>query len=77
MASFVAEDDDPPHDFEYLSHWYYRLQEIQKFEFEQASVGITSIPNFMKIRSAILELLCVRMYSSKYHRKMTSSIIIV
>jgi hypothetical protein len=45
----------PPHDFEHPSRSYHQLQEIGKYESGQASNGITCIPNFVRIRTAVLE----------------------
>jgi hypothetical protein len=36
----------------------YGLQETKTFEFKEASSGIMSVPNFRKIRSTVIELLC-------------------
>jgi hypothetical protein len=47
----------PPHDFKHPSRWNFRLKEIKMYEFGTVSDGITSTPNFMKIRPAILQLL--------------------
>jgi hypothetical protein len=35
---------------------YYRLQEIKKYEFGVATNGILPMPDFIKIRPAVLEL---------------------
>jgi hypothetical protein len=44
----------PPHDFKQPSCWYYRLQEIKQYDFGVITNGITSIPNFINFRPAIL-----------------------
>jgi hypothetical protein len=49
--------DLPPHRFEHPRRWCCHLQGIKKYNFRVASNGITSILNFMKIRSAVLTLL--------------------
>jgi hypothetical protein len=46
----------PPHKFVHQPCWYYRLQEIEKYDFRVDSNGITSIPNFIQICPAVLEL---------------------
>jgi hypothetical protein len=50
----------PPHQSEHPSNWYYRVQEIKKYEFGLASNGIIFMPNLIKIRSAV-PVLYVRM----------------
>jgi hypothetical protein len=47
----------PPHNFEHSSRWLHQLSEIKKYEFGVVCPGMTSIPNFMKIRPAVLQLL--------------------
>jgi hypothetical protein len=47
----------PPHDFEYSSHWYYRVSETKKCELGVVTCGTTSIPSFMKSLTAIIFLL--------------------
>jgi hypothetical protein len=44
----------PPHKFVCLPCWYYRLYEIEKYNFRVVPSGITSIPNFMQVYSPIL-----------------------
>jgi hypothetical protein len=44
----------PLHDFKRPTQWYCRIKEIKKYGLGAVSNGITSIPNFMKIRPAIL-----------------------
>jgi hypothetical protein len=46
----------PPRKFVLSPCWYYRLQEIEKYDFSVVPNGITSIPNLIQIRSAVLKL---------------------
>jgi hypothetical protein len=46
----------PPHKFVCLPCWYYQLLEIEKYNFRVHLKVITSIPNFIQIRPAVLEL---------------------
>jgi hypothetical protein len=46
----------PPHKFVRPPCWYYGLYEIAKNGFRTVSIGITSVPNFIQIRLAVLEL---------------------
>jgi hypothetical protein len=67
----------PPHKFVRPLYWYYRLEEIRNYEFCIVFSGIISVPNFMKIRQAFLEVgICgqvdydkpyVRVYSFHAH----------
>jgi hypothetical protein len=47
----------PPHDFKQQPRWYYRVQKRIKYDIGVVTCGITSIPNFMNFRPAILWLL--------------------
>jgi hypothetical protein len=46
----------PPHVFVLSPCWYYRLHEIKKYDFRVDPDGIMSIPNFIQICPAVLEL---------------------
>jgi hypothetical protein len=46
----------PPHKFVRPPCWYYRLKGIIKYDFRVGPNGITSIPNTIQIRPAVLEL---------------------
>jgi hypothetical protein len=46
----------PLHKFVSPPCWYYRLEEIIKHDFRVVRNCITSIPNFIQIRPAVLEL---------------------
>jgi hypothetical protein len=46
----------PPHKFVRPPCWYCRLQEIEKYGFKVVPDGITSLPNFIQMRPAVLEL---------------------
>jgi hypothetical protein len=45
-----------PHEFKHPSSTHCKENEVKKYVIEVVSNGTTSIPNFMKIRPAILEL---------------------
>jgi hypothetical protein len=47
----------PLHEFKQPLRWNYRVQEDIKYEIGVVIYGITSIPNFIKFRPAILSLL--------------------
>jgi hypothetical protein len=47
----------PSHNFDHPSHWYYGLKAMKRYEFGITTNGTNSIPNFMKIQSAVLESL--------------------
>jgi hypothetical protein len=44
------------HKFVRLPCWHYRLYEIEKLDFRVVPDGITSMPNFIQIRLAVLDL---------------------
>jgi hypothetical protein len=44
----------PPHDFEHLSRWYYRVLEVKKCELGAVTCGTTSIPSLMESLTAIV-----------------------
>jgi hypothetical protein len=46
----------PSHKFVLSPCWYYLLQEIKKYDFRVHCSGITSIPNYIQIRPAVIEL---------------------
>jgi hypothetical protein len=50
----------PPRDFEHPSRLCYRLLEVGNYDFGQLTCGITSMPNFINFRPAILWLLIMR-----------------
>jgi hypothetical protein len=50
----------PPHEFDHPSCWCYKLQEVKKYECGVVVYGITSIPNFINFRPAILVIECVQ-----------------
>jgi hypothetical protein len=45
----------PPHKFVRLPCWYYRLSEIEKYDFRAVPNGITSTQNFIQIRPTVIE----------------------
>jgi hypothetical protein len=49
-------ENGSPHKFKHLSRRYYQFQENKMYEFGLVSNGITSKPNSMQTRSALLEL---------------------
>jgi hypothetical protein len=46
----------PTHDFKQQSRWYYQVWEVKRYEFRAVIYGITSIPNFVKILTDIVQL---------------------
>jgi hypothetical protein len=46
----------PPHDFKQPPCLYYQEKEVKEYEFGVVTYGITSIPNFINFRPAILQL---------------------
>jgi hypothetical protein len=46
----------PPHKFVRPPCWYYRLYQIEKYDFWVVPIGVTSIPNFIRISPAVPEL---------------------
>jgi hypothetical protein len=52
----VALVSTPPHKFVRPPCWYYRLYEIEEYDFRVVLNGMTSIPNFIQIRPAVLYL---------------------
>jgi hypothetical protein len=63
-----------PHDFQHPSPWDYQLYQTRKYDFGVAPNGITSMPNFMRIHPAILELLYA-LQAMTPSRAMTSSVV--
>jgi hypothetical protein len=52
----VALVSTTPHKFVRPPCWYYRVQEIEKYDFRVDPNGIASIPNFIQICFAVLEM---------------------
>jgi hypothetical protein len=44
----------PLHEFKRLSCWHYREQKFKNYDYEAVTHGMTSIPNFINFRQAIL-----------------------
>jgi hypothetical protein len=59
-VSTTAHANIPPQDFEHPSCWYYRWQKIERYGFVVAFICMTSVPNLVIIRSAVLKLYAYR-----------------